>query len=300
MSVSRASREPLSDAHVRLGVLMRAARQAAKVTTRSVDGYTSGHISNVENGYVSPSAELVDQYISAFGGDPARLRAAYSDAKNESELRRRRQRGKASLNEKPSKRITVDSPVSEILACYHADQREDYFRIDERGVVTEMTSITTLTPRSEDVWLFFNNFSYFADKRRGVLTAEGGMGCEVVKIDETDTGLIRIFLNIENAVRYGPNSRTFTYKVRVKSDEPVTPILWHQETEGASSYSIRVQFTPPYLPEKIWRFRGSSTFNAEIEPEADSVFPASSNGMYFWDFHDLRAEYAGLVWRWQA
>ena len=62
MPQSKRERPPLSELHFELGALLAAARTAAGVSTRGL-GYSSGHISNVEHGHVTPSTDLVQAYI---------------------------------------------------------------------------------------------------------------------------------------------------------------------------------------------------------------------------------------------
>src|SRR5215218_2565202 len=81
-------RVPISQAHAELGQELRRVREAAARTMRDISGYSSGHISNVENGHVMPSLELVDTYV-RIGGDRVRIIGAYEAAKRTTSIRRR-------------------------------------------------------------------------------------------------------------------------------------------------------------------------------------------------------------------
>ena len=286
-----------SKAHARLGQLLRATRINAKKTMREV-GYSSGHISNVENGRVVPSVELIDVYI-GMGGDPGQLRAALSEVKDEIEARRRNHRGKSPVNAACSKKITLESPVDEIASSYRTNCAEHFYRVDERGVIRESTAIVTVTPHQRDAIFYSCYQDYISDQRPGVLRVEGGMGCEVAKIEQGQGSLIVLYLDRSKAMTCdGSNSFTFSYKVTVGSNVRAAPLLRWGATRDCDRYSVRVQFSPACLPKNIRWFRGMRRDEHKLPPQSNQFLPDSPSGFYFWDFHDMRHENSGLAWEW--
>ena len=292
------SREPLSEAHVRLGSLLRAARKSARATTRSVGGYSSGHISNVENGYTAPSSELVDYYITNFG-DSRRLRAAYLSMKEGGELRRRQHRSKVNEVTEQPRVVTADSSKEDVYTTYRLVQREESYRIDARGVIEELTAIITVVPTQASEPLYLTEYTYPTDRQRGVLTVAAGMGCSLIRQNESDRGLLTFVLSLDESAVAADSSRTFSYKVRVNSAKPMDPTLWYQDLRELSWCGIRVQFTPPKVPRKIWWLRGASAATINLDPNADQLLPLNAAGFYFFNFRDLREEFSGLAWVWE-
>jgi hypothetical protein len=295
-TVSKESKEPRSDARARLGYLLRATRQKAGKTMREV-GYSSGHISNVENGRVVPSPDLIDVYIE-MGGDSGRLHAALSEVKEESEARKRNHRGKAPAKDDSRRPITLESPVDEIASSYRTDYVEHFYRFNEHGIINEFTAIVTVTPLQGDAIYYTFYQDYYADQRPGVLHVEAGMGCKVAKIEQGAGSLIVPYLNYSEGVKGGENSVTFSYKVSVESDVRTMPLLKWTATRDCGRYSIRAQFAPSCPPKNLRHFRGMRSNEYKFPPRSEQFLPGSSNGFYFCDFYVMQHENCGLAWDW--
>ncbi|NEA56400.1 hypothetical protein G3I60_20180 [Streptomyces sp. SID13666] len=270
------------------------------MTTRSVGSYSPGHISNIENGYTAPSSELVDYYITTFAADSQRLRAAYSSIKAESELRRRQHRNRSrEVIEQPPV-VTADSPKADIRATYRLTKREESFRIDGRGVIEELTAIITVVPTQATEPLYLAEYVYPTDRRHGVMSATAGMGCSLIRQNESDRGVLTFVLNLDESVVAADFSRAFSYKVQVNSTQSMEPTLWYHDLRELSWHGLRVQFTPSKLPRKIWWFRDVGMNAMNFDPDANQILPLNAAGFYFLDFHDLRDEISGIAWIWEA
>ncbi|MFJ4713311.1 helix-turn-helix domain-containing protein [Streptomyces sp. NPDC088785] len=295
--MSTESAEPQGEARARLGGLMRAARQKAGRTTREVVGYSSGHISNVENGRVVPSAELIGIYVE-MGGDPRKLHAVFSEVKEESEARKRSLRGKAPVESGASRRITLDSSADEIAKSYRTDRVEHFYQFNELGVIDDFFAVVTVTPLQDGAIYYSFYQDYYADQRSGVLTVEAGMGCEIAKIEQGQGSLILPVLDYSKGIRGDEGSLTFSYKVSVDSDVRTMPLLKWTATRDCSRFSIRVQFSRSCLPKRIRQFRGIRSNEHKFPPQPEHFLPDSANGFYFWDFCGMRNENCGFAWDW--
>jgi hypothetical protein len=295
------SRAPISDAHAKLGEELRRARIAAGKTTRNIPGFSSGHISNVENGYAKPSRELVDMYI-GFGGSRRRLLGALEEVTRVVEAKRaaaRRARHGSDLEEtQPA--ITEQSSPLDIRATYAVDTWERFMVLDNRGVMSEISNIVTVRAVRPGAHLFVGSTSYDADKRPGVETIEPGFGCEIAQLKESDLGYVEFVLRFGRTLQpTDKESFTFSYIIRVHSDNKMAPFFQVGSRTRVGNHLLRVKFSPPALPEKIWWFRCANYIEVEQDPAPEQILNYSSNHLYFRDFQDVEGEYVGLSWYWK-
>ena len=82
---------PRSAAHVVLGDYLRTVRDAAGRVQRDMEGYSSSHISAVENGCSMPSPELLSVYVQ-MGGNYKTIATLYAAARTATNRKKRRQR----------------------------------------------------------------------------------------------------------------------------------------------------------------------------------------------------------------
>lgn len=295
------ARVPISDAHAKLGAELRRARLSAARTTRDIPGFSSGHISNVENGYVKPSRELVDLYIS-LGGDRRRLLGALEQVNRIVEAKRAvvRQARHGNDLKLASPSVTEKSPPLDIRATYAVDTWERFMVLDGRGVMSEISNIVTVRALRPDVHLFAGATSYDADKRPGVETVESGFGCEVAQVKESDIGYVEFVLRFGRMLQ--PTDKegfTFSYTIRVHSVKKMTPFFQVGSRTHVSNHLLRLRFTPPAVPESIWWFRCANYIEVEQDPTPEQMLNYSPNHLYVRDFHDVEGEYVGLAWHWK-
>ncbi|MBB4930404.1 transcriptional regulator with XRE-family HTH domain [Lipingzhangella halophila] len=301
--MTRAERVPVSDEHRDLGRLLRDARASAGATTRDVALYSSGHISNVENGHVMPSTELVYYYVKEFGCDGHVARQALDRARRASEERRRTQRlvQRSQGQRWGAFHVTPDSPASEIREGYKVRESEAYYRVDERGVITEVDVIRVIRAVQPGVSLISVAHNYHYDAEVGVLSLEPGIGCSLAALRETGFGYLYAVLRLDRELNPDDgDAYSLSYRVHVSSSVPARPLLRYQARAGNDRYALRVLFTPPVLPQEVWWFSERDVFATEMPAPAQSerIFPANPSGFYFRDFTRIDNLHTGIAWRW--
>ncbi|MEU9242842.1 helix-turn-helix transcriptional regulator [Streptomyces sp. NPDC048385] len=283
-----------------IGGLLRAAREAAGVTTRQVrkvDGvgcYSSTQISQAETGKVKMSWALVEAYIHQFGCDRQALKSAYEQAKG------KKDRDAADLAvQLLGSEVTADSSSDEIGSAYRVEECEQYYHLDERGVIVEVNTICTVTP-VRDTEFFGVWYQYFSGKR-GEIDVRAGMGCSVAQVREVGDAMNQFVLKLDRPLRVQDKEpRSISYRVLVTSDTPSKPLIrFEYQRDHVTRHAIRVQFTPPALPKEIWWGRGVSTYQLEADPEPAREFSLNGDAFYFRDYRNIApGERFGIAWRW--
>lgn len=297
--MAKSNREPMSEEHLRLGQMLRDHRQGANVTTREVQGYTTGHISNVENGHVTPSRELVELYIQRFDGDRGRLLDAFARMKAGTEQRRRDKRlaGKPAMETVPV--ITEESDFADIRAGYQIREYEAFYRVDESGVIREMHAIRKIRANYPGISLSSARFNYPADSRAGVVTIHAGHGCTLARSESTNTGYTSAVLRLTRELNPADeHAHWMSFSITVDSEVIALPVISYYARSLVTRYSIRMFFAESFQPRRIWRFRGMDRAVADARPRDHQLLGYNSAGFYHWDFHNLNAEYVGLAWSW--
>ncbi|GAA1760742.1 helix-turn-helix transcriptional regulator [Streptomonospora arabica] len=296
-------RVPVSEEHLRLGRLLREARQAAGATTRDVALYSSGHISNVENGHVMPSTELVYYYVTEFGCDEGLARRALEQARRVTEERRRSQR----FNQRSRSRssvpfsVTPDAASDAIRQGYHVRESEAHYHIDGRGVITEIDVIRRVFPLHPGVSLVSAAYNYHRDTGTGVLSIEPGLGCTVAAVRETGFGYLSAVLRLDRVLDPADGELfSFGYRVRVRSSVPTRPMLRYRARPGGKRYALRVFFAPTVVPQAVWWFCERDVFETEgtAPLKSDRMFPNNPSGFYFKDFSGVDEWHSGMLWQW--
>ncbi|MDA2813372.1 hypothetical protein O4J56_22190 [Nocardiopsis sp. RSe5-2] len=281
-----------------LGELLRAARTAAGATTRQVEGFSSGHVSNVENGRVMPSRQFILVYVNRFGCDRRRVMMAYRRAVDAGSARRR-QRSNGLAKEASPESVTVESPFSHIRETYRTEEVETTYRIGDRGEIEEVVTIRTITAVAPQVFLAAARFTYPTDPNEGVLTVQAGAGCRKVRSEESPTGAVTSVFRLDRVL--GPDSGPFAFSMRVKvaSHAPAMPKVRYHTSTRTHRYSLRVQFSGRRLPQAVWWFREDSALDVEYGvPVEERFISGDGSGLYFQDFFDLDDEHCGIAWRW--
>ncbi|GAA4951876.1 hypothetical protein GCM10023224_40650 [Streptomonospora halophila] len=304
-------RVPVSEEHLRLGRLLREARQAAGATTRDVAYYSSGHISNVENGHVMPSSELVYFYVTEFGCDEHLARRALAEAREVSEERRRSQRMQQRNQHRRALPLTLtpDSPADSIRSGYEVRETEAFYRLDERGAISEVDVIRVISPLYPGVSLVSLTYNYHRDAEpgdpdrhtAGVLDLQPGLGCRIAAMRETRFGYLSAVVRLGRELDPRKDETyAFSYRVKVDSDIPCQPFLRYKARPGRRRYALRVLFTPPALPRKVWWFRERDLFETERDEPAhpDNLFAENPSGFYFQNFSGVDEFHSGISWRW--
>lgn len=300
MQVGR--RDPLSEDHHLLGRHLRTARERSGATTREVAHYSSGHISNVENGHATPSRELVEYYITAYGCERGRALRLFEKVRNWATRRRRHGHNNAEPTIPRPATLTVDSPIDSIRDCYRIIESESHYRLDDRGVIRELTIVRSITALYPGVHLVAARFWYPTDPRPGRQSVQAGLGCSVAQLRTTPVGWLVAILRLPQDLTptdHQPHSLAVT--IRNNSDVRAQPVVYHHHRLPfpVSRYAMRVQFDSSAQPGRVWRFRDTDSSVGTFEPDNQQALGPTESGFYFSDFLDVESEErVGMGWEW--
>ncbi|MDA2803065.1 helix-turn-helix domain-containing protein [Nocardiopsis suaedae] len=285
-----------------LGELLRAARTAAGATTRQVEGFSSGHVSNVENGRVMPSRQFLLTYVTRFGCDRNRVMDAYQRAKVAASGRREAARNAQGVEGVWEVNLDATSSHADIRSAYRIRSTESSYLLGGRGEIKEITAIRTISPVSAEVSFVSVRYTYPTDPNPGVLSIQPEYGCSLVRCDESHMGSISAVLALEAPASVGGVDASVAYRIRVDSDIPAVPRIRHYASGQTLKCSVRVWFHESKIPVSAWSYRARSRVAADyVDYSADQASPLSSvtGGFIFSDFYDLDDEYCGVAWSWR-
>ncbi|MUL42077.1 hypothetical protein FZ103_12970 [Streptomonospora sp. PA3] len=177
--------------------------------------YSSGHISNVENGHTMPSTGPVYYYVTEFlrrtPGAPGT-----AQAREVSEERRRTQRLNQRQQNRHSVPLTAPPGASgdTIRQGYEVRETEDCHHVAGGDVNTEVDVIRSVVPLYPGVSLVSAAYNYHRDTGTGVLTIEPGIGCSVAAVRETGSGHLSAVLRIDRE-RDPRDGEPFSFSYRV-------------------------------------------------------------------------------------
>jgi transcriptional regulator with XRE-family HTH domain len=276
------------DCRRRLGQELKAIRTAAGMTTRQIDGYSSGHISNVEGGKVMPSEKLVLAYA-ALGGSHAQLLALLRQAQ---------------VPRRP------DPVVAEALSDPHADPH-----LLRRGYVVEMIedvhyfgdqrqplrNLHRLTARFTTPGARFFPFRHTIDEdaRRGVSQVLPVDGCDIALLEESDDGVIYCVLEVDPAARDDLGRSTFSWNIELRTDVVGRPRADAGSTSRIPLVTKRVQFDGSAPPAEVWWFRGFDVLGASMSDARQNSIPPNPALLFTHEFINVENEWWGLAWTWR-
>lgn len=271
MSRRSSGRQPITDAHVRLGAELRRVREAASVNTRSISGFSAGHISSVENGYVAPSEALIETYVRLFGGG-REIYALYEQMRQASDRRKRQQRiaSRSEQNtalEPPQNLEEVSSP-DDITKHYVTEAHEAHFLFSSTGSILQMRVRVWLRARTAGARLYYAGAYYDAETGTGILRAEALEGASLLAQEENNAGAIKAFFELDRTL--DPDDTTphiVTYVVHVQSDKRAQPQLVYYARPGTVRLDLRAAFNSTMQPKQLWTFGEPNMVNIRHRPE---------------------------------
>ncbi|WP_017540275.1 helix-turn-helix domain-containing protein [Nocardiopsis halophila] len=283
-----------------LGDLLRAARNAAGATTRQVEGFSSGHVSNVENGRVMPSRKFVLLYVNRFGCDRRRVMVAYRRAVDAGRARRER-RFHWETSEAEQDPVTKDSPIDHIRDTYRTEEVETTYRVGAQGQIEEVVTIRSISAAVPGVSLVVARFAYPTDPNQGVLSMRAGSGCSKVRTEESPTGAVTSVFSLDRELDPGDDPYVMSFRVKSATHVPAKPKVRYYASTRTHRCSVRVQFSEMRSPLAVWWFRAKTVVEVEYEsPTEERFIDGDGGGLYFRDFFDLDDEYCGIAWRWRS
>jgi transcriptional regulator with XRE-family HTH domain len=275
----------------RLGRALREVRLAAGKTTRQVEGFSTSHVSNVENGHVMPSEAMVAAYVE-MGGDTGRLLALLEKS--------RRSRPGTSHAERPwiAKLADPHTDPRVLRRGYLIEKIADTYLLGPEGQSVANSHRVTIRPLSDRTRYFPFRQAYDEDPRRGVSVVEPGSGCTMPVFEESDNGTVYAVIGFhpDNCTADGVYELEWT--IRFNTDVRTRS----QASAGTSSLvpraSVEVTFDPSCLPKAVWWFRASDPLAGSMSPPARNVFAPGDARRYSHDFRNLEEEWWGLGWSW--
>jgi hypothetical protein len=277
-------------------------RKNLSVTTRGINGYSPGHISNVENGYVTPSLELVEMYVK-MGGERSHLRALYElmrqeSSRTRSERRHKERPGRLTPSAPPKSLEEIKSP-EDVNTHYVIEMLDCKYTFNGDGIVQEVRYVNTIRALSPGVQFFYLTNLYQADQRRGVLRAEAGAGCEVADSQESENGAIRTFFKLDKVLSPDDEAYAISNRIVVDSAIRTRPMLLHHGGSRDLAYILRAQFNAPSVPSKIWWFVETDSLDAQYNLQPEREFAVDADGYYSRSFGRLSKGLSyGFCWLW--
>lgn len=293
----RTGRTPLSPLHAELGDLLRRTRSGRGLTTRDL-AYSSGHISNVEGGHVTPSSDLLEAYI-ALGADRAALMPILDAIRHESERARQQHRRSRKPARRPAPVTVDDATLSDDIRSHYVVERYDLeFRFTARGSIASVHSTVAITAVSPGVTLYYTGHSADGSGRPGRLGLEVSHGARVEHVSESPNGATDVYLRLDRPIDPGDGPYELAYRVNVADDRPADPQIVYLTRPGVRAHRLTVQFTPPALPVDLWRFGVPDPYAAD-RPERGTRLPASPDHRYEHDFDRIVPGWCyGVSWAW--
>lgn len=296
------TRRPRSAAHARLGELLRRARVASSHSTRDL-GYSSGHISNVERGHVTPSRELIQAY-GALGLDLYAAEALLIEIENDARRARQDQIRAARSLPTPSN-VSAPSTVSpttigsEVRRHYRIERYDVGFEFDERGAIVKVTSTAAIRAVSPAVCFYYAGHSPDESHRaRPLPKVEVRAGGALERINLSPVGAWDMFFRLDRPI--DPDDRSahvLTYVVELSARHQADPAILYLAPPGAKQHRLDVAFTPPMLPPAVWWFAAADAFEAD-RPSSDRLADGEG-GRYRRTFEPLvPGWYYGFTWTW--
>jgi hypothetical protein len=294
-------RRPITNAHRKLGAELKGLRERSSATLRDIEVYSSGHLSNVENGYVTPSPTLIEQYAQRFGGDLSRLQALRDSVAVAAA--RKRSDGREGIDSQALVPAPLDSRnPGEVLRQYQSDLSDTTYLLDEHGLVSTIKVSRELRARVDGAQLYYGVHYHPTDTGRGVLTVTDVDGCEVDEVVESASGLLEVWLRLPRPLEMADERPVACgYRVAVRSDVPMPALHQHRVTERHQLIRIGAVFDRRRLPDRVWTFEAPIGALARRDPDPGSVLRNDPDGHYVKDFPRPIYNWSyGLGWRWAA
>lgn len=280
-------RSPTTEARRLLGQELKAVRLAAGRTTRQMGTYSSGHISNVEAGRVTPSETLVLVY-SSLGGSHAQLVGLLRQIRSSQRI-------------DPVLAETLQDPLTDphlLRRGYVIEMVEDIHYIGEHHQPLRNVHRATVRFTTPGARLFPFRDSLEEDPRRGVCQVLPAAGCEVVHLEESDDGVIYCVLGVLPDSRDELGRCTISWVIDIDTQANARP-----QVDAGSSGRIplatkRVQFHEAAPPDQVWWYREGDPQAASLSAARGNAFPANPANLYTREFVSIDREWWGLAWTW--
>lgn len=296
MIANRTGRPPLTNAHAKLGEELRALRQNAGLTLRDLDRYTPGHLSNVENGYVTSSKELVGYYARQLNGNHVKLQALYEAVLVASDRRRSAMRNRQGATYLVGDQFDRHS-AADIRQRYYIDLSEITYLYNGRRVLRQVRQRCLVRAREDVVELVHFAHFYRPDPRPGVLAVGSTENCAVHTLTESRTGSVEILLRPSAPLVRGQEAVELAYSVDVESRRPAEPMLCYEVGARHGHLTVRAMFAQSSAPAEIWYFEERNEAFVHRDPPPENVLSIDSGAACEKHFpRPVRGWWYGLAW----
>lgn len=294
-------RVPISQAHVLLGRALYQRRDAAGASVRDVPGFSHGHLSNVENGHVTPSERLVETYIYLYGGG-SEIRALYEQMRRTTARKRQQQRDQrlrpqVTQVSAPQSLRDVYSP-EDVSKHYVTEIHQADCSYDDHGAIKQLKSTVWVRAQTSQVKLFYAGALYDAERRTGVLRAEALEGLTLLTQEENEVGAIKAFFELAEVLEpEDPDAYKAAYVMKVSSTKQALPQLVFYSRPGTVRLDLRATFNTAMHPKQLWTFGAPNMVNIRHRLE-DELHP-DRNFNYSFSFSPTIPGWCyGFSWLW--
>jgi transcriptional regulator with XRE-family HTH domain len=252
-------RPPKSGAHRRLGKELRAIREGAGKRMRDKEAFdvSSGYISEVENGHVTPSEKLLNAYA-RLGGHYGLLMALLSDAKAADEGI-----NQDSAVANPLTRPAGDKDDGATLplnaAGWYLSLFKVLLRMDKPSPEAfEERRIVATTDGLERTFTSGAILRHPEDASpRHEIIVEPMYGCLFEDFELPTENYYRQFIRLPYPLKAG-ESHQYGILVRVPKGQPMLPRYGLTPLRRLDFFELRVRFAADNRPRRVWRLEGIS------------------------------------------
>jgi len=292
---NRTGRPPLTNAHAKLGEELRALRHNAGRTLRDLDRYTPGHLSNVENGYVTASKELVGYYARQLNGNHAKLQALYEAVLVASDRRRSAMRNRQAATYLVGDQFDRHS-AADIRQRYYIDLSEITYLYNGRGL-HQVKQRCLVRAREDAVDVVHFAHFYRPDPRPGVFTLESTENCIPQVLTESRRGAVELLLRPDPPLVRGQDPVELAYSLTVDSDRPADPMLAYEVGARHGHLTVRAMFSHASAPAEIWYFEERNEAFIHRDPPLGNLLSIDSGAACEKHFpRPVRGWWYGLAW----
>lgn len=280
--MSGSARRPRSLSHSQLGALLRQARIDAGARTRDL-GFSSGHLSNVEGGYVTPSRDLLDAYI-RLGADRVAAYSLLDHIVAQSQLQRavsrRRSRGDDSSGPAaPPNRVDENTGPDDVRLHYTVERYDVQFDFGASGAIASVSSRVDIRALHSGTRFYYTGHS--PDARASVaqtVSLTVGRGGVVEQVNASPLGATDVFIRLSHELSPDdPHPHVLRYDVDLGDKRRADPQIVYVTRPGICRHALIARFTPPVVPERLWWFAASNIYDADRDGATRELEPVEEH-----------------------
>jgi hypothetical protein len=283
-----------------LGGLLREARVKARRSTREL-GYSSGHISNVEGGRVTPSRDLVEIYIE-LGADRSAVMPLFESLQHQARSRREQQQRLHRANRgsaRPVVQVGADMTPDAVRRYYRIVRYDAEFVFDATGAIRTVTATVALRATMPGARFYYTGHQPAARRRRPDLGVTALYGATIAHTDVTDLGDADVFFELDREISPDDkDAHVLSYQVHLDDDDFADPEIHYVTRPGVEQHRLTARFTAPAEPRRLWLVTAPDAM-ARVDPAA--ILAPSGPGRYEYLFDPIVPGWTyGFAWTWPS